>query len=530
MSRRKKVWLFALAGAAGLLLVTLLAAVGLLRTDWFKNKVRARIVSVAETATGGRVEIATFDYDWRNLTVEVAPFVVHGMESPQAAPFFRADRIRIGLRIISFLEQQVDLVSLTVERPRVNIIVNPDGSTNVPEPKISERWGKNFAEQLLDMKVQHFELQDGFAEYNSQRIPIDVQGDHLQASISYEKAHQAAGPRYVGAISSRRVRFSSPRLKAPLGLDVDAQVALERNQFEVLHASLEGDGSKLAVDGLVRDLSSPRADFNLTATAPVKALNATFALPLESAGVVSFQGKVSVVVNPLQYKLEGKLAGRELAFVRNGVRVPDISFSSRLNMTPAKIILPDLQLFALHGRFRGSAQVVDFKKFSVNGTAADLALGELAGLAQRDSGRLSGTLNGPLRLDGEFSPAGAAGVVLDVKLDVVPGTGSVPVKGAIAINYDQRAAKLQLGNSEISIGSTSISVSGTLGEILNIHLISGNLNDTFPLFPLFGAAPRASPGIASRWSGALRWRGGRPAPRPQDFGQSRRYSPGLGSA
>src|ERR1035438_1057802 len=154
MSRRKKAWLFGFAGAAGLLLVALFAAVGLVRTDWFKNKVRARIVSVAETATGGRVEIGTFDYNWQTLTVEVAPFVIHGKESPQAAPFFLADRIRIGLRVISFLDQQVDLVSLAVERPQISVIVNPDGSTNLPEPKSHGRWEKNFAEQLLDLDRQ----------------------------------------------------------------------------------------------------------------------------------------------------------------------------------------------------------------------------------------------------------------------------------------------------------------------------------------------------------------------------------------
>src|SRR5450755_3939181 len=171
MSRRKKAWLFGFAGAAGLLLIAVLAAVAVVQTDWFKNKVLARIVSAAETATGGRVEIGSFDYNWRSLTVEVAPFVIHGKEPPQAAPFFRADRIRIGLRIVSFLEQRVDLVSMTVEKPQVSVTVNPDGSTNVPEPKVQQRSKKSFAEQLLDLKVQHFDLRDGFAEYNSQRIP-----------------------------------------------------------------------------------------------------------------------------------------------------------------------------------------------------------------------------------------------------------------------------------------------------------------------------------------------------------------------
>src|ERR1700719_3449229 len=121
MSRRKKAGLFGTLAAAGLLLIAFLAAIGVLQTVWFKNKVRARIMAVAETATGGRVEIGKFDYDWRSLTVELAPFVVHGKEPRQAAPFFRADRIRIGLRIISLLDRQVDLVSLYVERPQASV-------------------------------------------------------------------------------------------------------------------------------------------------------------------------------------------------------------------------------------------------------------------------------------------------------------------------------------------------------------------------------------------------------------------------
>jgi translocation and assembly module TamB len=485
MSRRKKAWLFGLAGLVALLLIALVAAGLVLRTVWFKNQVRDRLVSVAATATGGRVDIGEFDYNWSNLTVEVAPFVIHGKESPQAPPFFRAERIRIGMRIISLFERQVDLVSVTVEKPQVNVTVNPDGSTNVPEPKDQRRWEQNFAERILDLKVQHFEFHDGFAEYNSQRIPLDFQGDRLRASVTY----QPAGPRYVGEISSRQVHVSSPRLKTPLALDVDAQLALDRNQIQVLHASLEHGESKLALDGLVRNLSSPLAEFNLTATAPVKALNASYGLPLESTGVVSFHGTGSMETNPFQYKLDGKLVGRGLAVVRDGLRVPDIAFSSRLEMTPGRISLPELQLSALHGRFRGSAQVVDSEKFSVDGTAADLSIQELAGLAKRDSGNLSGTLSGKVRLEGRMSRAGASGVLLDAQLDVAPGTSGVPVQAAIGINYDQRAAQLQLGNSEVSIGSTRVSVSGTLGQTLNVHLVSGNLNDILPLSPLIGEKP-----------------------------------------
>src|ERR1700730_8989812 len=174
MRTRSKVMLFSLLGVACLAIATVLSGILLVQSEWFKNKVRERIVAVAEKATGGRVEIGSFNYDWRMLTAEVAPFIVHGKEPASSPPFFRADKIQIGLKIISALKKQVDIASLVVEKPQVYAIVAPDGSTNVPTPKV-QRSKKHFADELLDLKVRHFALRNGFAEFNSQRVPLDIQ-------------------------------------------------------------------------------------------------------------------------------------------------------------------------------------------------------------------------------------------------------------------------------------------------------------------------------------------------------------------
>src|SRR5579871_644046 len=485
MSRRKKAWSSVFSTVIRLLLVLIIATLAILQSSWFKNKVRARIVAVAETATGGRVEIGTFDYNWRHLTVELAPFVVHGKERPGEAPFLRADRVRIGLKIVSLLKRDFDLVSLLVERPQVSVVVNPDGTTNVPEPKSGNRWENNFANQLLDLTVQHFELRDGFAEYNTQRIPLDLEGDRLQASISY----QASGPRYLGAISARRMRVATPRLRTAVTLDVSAQVALERSQFQILHARAESEGARLTLDGLVRNLSAPGADFDLTASAPVTWLNTFFGLPLESTGAVSFEGKGSLETNPFHYRLEGKLAGRELAIARNGPTLRGVNLSSRMEMTQEKIQLADLQIAVPRGRFRGAAHLNDFKSFSINGTVTDFPVQELAKFWNRNTGDLNGALGGSIQMDGEFSRGKLAAVLLDTKIDSVPGTGGVPLKATVGLHFDQRAAKLQFSNSEVTFGATNATVSGTLGESLNIHLVSGNLNDFAALYPLFDAKP-----------------------------------------
>src|SRR5271163_2893092 len=170
MTRRAKIIALSFLGAAGAAIAVLGAGAVLLQSEWFKNKIREKIVSVTERATGGRVEIGSFSYDWRDLTAEVVPFVLHGAEPASAPPLLRADKIKIRLRIISLFEKKVDIASLVFESPRLYVTIAPDGSANVPRPKFNVN-GNGLFEQLLDLKVQHIELRHGEANYNSWKVP-----------------------------------------------------------------------------------------------------------------------------------------------------------------------------------------------------------------------------------------------------------------------------------------------------------------------------------------------------------------------
>ena len=108
MSKRVKIVALSFLGVAGFLVAVSAAGLVLVQSHWFKNKIRERIVSVTERATGGRVEIGSFSYNWRDLTAEVSPFVLHGTEPASAPPLLRADRIEIRLRIISLFEKKVE--------------------------------------------------------------------------------------------------------------------------------------------------------------------------------------------------------------------------------------------------------------------------------------------------------------------------------------------------------------------------------------------------------------------------------------
>ena len=484
MKTRTKVILYGLLGVACLAVAAVVAGTVLLQSDWFKNKVRERIVAVAEKATGGRVEVGNFNYNWRALTAEVSPFILHGKEPPSSPPFFRAEKIQIGMRIISALKKQIDLAAVMVDKPQLHVRVGPDGSTNVPTPKVP-RSNKSLAEQLLDLKVQHFSLEQGWAEYNSERIPLDLRGERLQASFAYE----AAGPRYVGRISSAEVWASSPAVQLPATFSFDSKLAIERNSLQVLEAAIASKSSKITLRGTVTDFSSPRAAFELAASAPTKDLKKAFRLPLGSSGGFSFSGRGTVQSNPLQYKLEGKLTGRELSYSYKDATIQGIGLASRLTLTKASVDLPEIEVSALHGRFRGSVRIANFRRLSAEGRVQDFSLKELGDLNRRETGQLNGTVSGPIILNASLTRAGLDDTTLEAHLDLSPGTGGVPVEGSISVNYDQREGKIHLPSAEVRLGSTHLTASGTLGDTLTMHVESKNLNDALAAFPLLGGNP-----------------------------------------
>jgi translocation and assembly module TamB len=128
---------------AALIVVVFLAGIAIVRSEWFRNLVREKIVAAVETGTGGRAEIGSFTFDWTHLRAQIRNFVVHGLEPADAAPLLRADLLQVDLKLLSPFRGFVGIGYLLVERPRANVIVYPDGHTNVPSPKVASKSDKS---------------------------------------------------------------------------------------------------------------------------------------------------------------------------------------------------------------------------------------------------------------------------------------------------------------------------------------------------------------------------------------------------
>ena len=109
MTRARKITLITAASIAGLAVVLFVAAIVIVQTAWFRNAVRAKIVSAVEEATGGRAEIGSFSFDWTHLRAVVHDFVLHGSEPPGTPPLFRARLLEVDLKLTSPFRNFVDI-------------------------------------------------------------------------------------------------------------------------------------------------------------------------------------------------------------------------------------------------------------------------------------------------------------------------------------------------------------------------------------------------------------------------------------
>lgn len=484
MTRPQKILLYSGLGLVGLLVVAAIAAVLVLRSPWFHEKVRQRIVSEIEKDTGGRVELGSYSLDWRNLRATVNGLVLHGKESSEQAPLFRAASITVGLNIVSLWDRDVNVALIAVKQPEVHIYVAPDGSTNLPAPKVPSTGNRNIVQTLFALKVGEFSLTDGVLEYASRKIPIDVRGHDLNARFAYEPA----GPRYLGTISSRQVQVASSRIQ-PLAFDFDTSLAVEKNRVQVASAHLGLKQSSLDVSGQLVDFSAPQAGLNVKASLSLAELARPLKLPVAAQGELEFQGNVSALLSTLDYTIAGTASGNGLGYSSGQIHLSGLAIHTSVQSTPARTTLSGLSASVLGARFSGHATLEELSRFQASGTLTNASIGSVALVVLPRPLPWAGIASGPVKLSGEFAKSGVRRFQLDSSLTVVPGPGGIPVQGAIEASYDQAAGALRFGDSHIATPSSSLEISGTLGETMRVKAQSSDLNDVLPAITAVSSQP-----------------------------------------
>lgn len=459
------------AALAGLLVVTVVAGILVLRSQWFLDRLRQGIIDQAQRATGAKVEIGALAFDWSTLQARVDGFVLHGKEAAGEDPLVRVNSATVGFKIISALERKVDLLSLRVDAPRVRIVVYPDGSTNLPGA--GARPQRLWSEDLLNIKIGEYEIAGGTMEYDERRVPLNVRGQNLNLHMTYD----AAAPAYRGQFASDGLRVTPPGYD-PIDSTASTDFVLEQNRVRLTKLHWTAQGMTADVSGTLDDLRRPHGTLAVRASAPVQDVVREFRLPVDPAGSATFNGDLTVsFADGFSYSARGQVAAQGLRYVRDLVKIENADVRANAEVSRAGAVLRSVTAHALGATITGDAHLDAWKEFQFQGEVADLNMRQAASMGTARAIPWDGTLAGTFQTRVTLQQPD---LVVSANLAIVPAPGADPLSGHLDVNYDQARGTVEFGASSLATPATRIELDGALGRTLRVRARTTRLADVLP--------------------------------------------------
>jgi len=213
----------------------------------FERMVRHRLETEIENATGGRAEIASFQWKLFSLELEAGGIVIHGDEPANEAPYARIDRLRARVSLLGFWwSPRVHLRELVITRPRLHLILYRDGATNQPHPAPrAKAAGGSAMQTLFNLQAGHVAIEQGLIDIDDRAAdvldarnryqPLDIDGNDVSVSLAWVPAapHRQESYHIDAAIRDLALTHGGSLAKTP------AVHAYLQASLDLLHDSAE---------------------------------------------------------------------------------------------------------------------------------------------------------------------------------------------------------------------------------------------------------------------------------------------------
>jgi translocation and assembly module TamB len=484
-------------------LIALAGGAWYMTTDSFQAFVRSRIVAAIEKATGGRVEIGTYHTIPFRLQAEIRGLTIHGLEAADDVPLAHADRVVARIQIISLLETEFGFNSIVVEHPVLHLIVHPDGTTNLPEPKVRRTSTQTPVQQLFSMSVRQLEVRHGEFLWNDQRTPFDFDVTDVSADMSYSFLRG----RYESSLLLGRVETRYQNY-APIAWMAAAHFNLDKNDVEVSSLKWNSGRSHLEASGRIRDFRRPTIEATYTGAVDLAEAAAITRQHELRAGFLDLSGKGTWSAE--KFFSDGKFALKNFEWRDEQFNLRDASLNSDFTVNDRQIKLTKAQGRLLGGSIMGDAEITNWlppqsqpvrnakdkkleeQKGLLRLRLKDISAGAVAAALstrqyQLDRLNLAGSADGTIETRWMGSPRRAeAEFALNLAPPAKLQAGQVPVTAAARGTYRASADELELAQFDLATRSSQLHANGKLAATSSLQL-SAATTDLGELQPLIVA-------------------------------------------
>jgi translocation and assembly module TamB len=526
VARPRRGWKYALA-VFGAGLVLLLGGLWYTTTDSFQAYVRRRLITEVERITGGRAEIGSFHVVPFHMQVEVRDITVRGTEPPGDVPLAHADHLFAKVKVISFLRTEFGFSSLSLEHPVVHIAIAPDGTSNIPRPKVLETSEKTPVAQLFALSIDRLSVHNGEFLWEDQKIPLDftVSGAAAQMDYSFLRG------RYESHLALEKVDTVLTDFR-PFAWRAQIEISLGSTFAEVKSLEWTSGRSYVRASGRVSDFHHPLINGSYDAHFDLADLAAIARRHELREGAAEFNGTGRWSID--EFTTSGALALREVNWQDDRFVMKNANASSDYALTDQQLKLTRLQGKVLGGTFTGDAQVDNWlhsipppvpratKKGNENVAIITAARPPFKkGAKEKPPGVQTGLVH--LRFRdisaeevvtasnvrrhwlGRFRPAGAASgnvdsswrgspsdaeIAFTVEVNPLPRAtgGELPLTAHTQGKYRAASDELELSQFNLMTPDSRIQAQGTLSESssLRLSVATSNLEEWRPLITALG--------------------------------------------
>jgi translocation and assembly module TamB len=395
----------------------------------------------------------------------VTDFVIHGTEPAGAAPMVRVARVQLNLRLLTSLHHLWDITYLGLDRLQANVIVYPDGHTNIPSPR--RKSNNSPLETVVDLAIGRFDLTNGVITFAAQKHELNVRANNLLAQFSYNILSRE----YRGNVSLQPIYVVAGR-NTPVNFTVNLPLVLARDRIDVHDASIASSTSAITLNASIEDLKNPKLSAHAAghvalADLSIKAAKSPPAIDLDANANMA-NGAIEVT----RLRMSLGRSNVEASGRLNG----GLNFQSRLALSELGSLLNQPSLPNDIANLSGTATLDSQNSYRVRGNLKDFDLQALS---------YHGVLSGPIDIAGNLS-AGLRSLTAQGRLSIRPSSNGIPLSGNLTAEYSGARDDVSIQKSLLTLPHSRLSVDGSIGRQLNVAITTTNLDD------LFGAVPQDS--------------------------------------
>lgn len=524
MSRPVRILRSIAIAVVAVIAVLAMAAVLIVQSAWFQNYLKQTLIADVDDSTGGRAEIGTFYFELLHFSAVSTDFVLHGTEPAATPPLLRAARIQLNFRPFTSLHHLWDITYLAVDQPQANVIVYPDGHTNIPSPH--QKSNSSPLETVVDLAIGRFELTNGQIAFAARKQQFNLRGNNLRAQLFYNTLQQD----YRGQLSLEPIYVVSGR-NTPVNFTVNVPLVLLRNRIDVDNANIFSSGSAVTISASIRDLKNPAIAAHVTGHIALADLKNVANVPL-ALNAPNVPSVIQVDANASEANDALHIAGLRLSLGESNIEASGslnrgVTFSSRLALAQLgrllnepslpnevatlsgttalaqnNLMMTALRASALGAEFAGEASVSDFTAYQLRGDLKHFDLANAIRAAGKTHLPYDGVLSGPLNVAGNLK-TGLRSLMAQAKLSIAAGSRGVPVSGNLDADYNGIRDDISIHTSLLKLPHSRLSLNGSVGKQLNVALTTTNLDDLFAALPQGSRPPIALHSGQAKFTGQL---------------------------